>query len=114
MFKDRIERLIPFIGRKKTKGSQEPEEWPVTGEVPSHGLVMTSPKNPGVQARLKNGELEKVGEVSIYINSPQSHLVVKRTAVATGVVAASAVAGFGIYKTIEYFLKRKRRKGHSK
>lgn len=84
------------------------EEWPVTGEVPAHDLAMTSPGNPDVQAQLESGELEKVGEVSVYINSPESHLVVRRTAVAVGVVAASAVAGFGVYKTIEYFLKRNR------
>lgn len=113
MFKERIERLFPFIGGKKKKEFEEPEEWLVTGEVPGHGLVTASPQTPGVQAQLKNGELEKVGEVSVYIDSPQLYLVVKRTAVTAGVVAASAVAGFGIYKTIEYFLKR-RRKSHSK
>lgn len=113
MFKDRIERFFPFVRRKK-RGFEELEEWPITGEVPAHGLVMTSSGNSDVQALLESGELEKVGEVSVYINSPESHLVVRRTAVAVGVVAASAVAGFGVYKTIEYFLKRKRRKSYSK
>lgn len=114
MLKERIESLLSFIGSKKSKELEEPEEWPVTGEVPGHDLVTTSPQTPGVQARLKTGELEKVGEVLVYIASPESHLVVKRTAVAAGVVAASAVTGFGVYKAIEYFLKRKRRKNHSK
>lgn len=113
MFKDRIEGFFPFIRRKKRE-FEELEEWPVTGEVPGHDLVTTSSENPSVQARLKNGELEKVGEMSVYINRPESHLVVRRTAVTVGVVAASAVAGFGVYKTIEYLLKRKRRKSHSK
>ena len=96
MFKERIEKFLPFIGRKKRE-PQDPEEWLVTGEVPAHGLVMTSAGNPDVQALLENGELEKAGEVSVYINSPQPYLVVKRTAVVAGVVAASAVAGFGVY-----------------
>lgn len=108
MFKERIQGLFPFIRDKKTEESQDQEEWPVTGEVPGHDLVTTSPQNSSVQARLAKGELEKVGEVSVYISSPRRYWVVRPTAVvATGVVAASAVAGFGVYKLIEYLRKRR-------
>lgn len=114
MWKERLERILSATKDKVTKQPEWPEEWLITGEVPAHGLVMTSSGNSDVQARLESGELEKVGEVSVYIGSPQSYLVVRRTTMAVGVVAATAVAGFGVYKTIEYFLKRKRRKSYSK
>lgn len=114
MFKERVERLFPFIKNKGAEALEEPEDWPLVGDVPGHGLVTISRENQTVRTRLENGELEKVGEVSVYITGPESHLVVKRTAVAVGVVAASAAAGLGIYKTIEYFLKRRRERPHSK
>lgn len=78
------------------------------GEVPGHALGVRS-EGPETDELLKNGHLEKVGEVHHYIDRPVKGIVVRRAAKVAGIAAAGAIAVIAAYEGIK-LVKRKRQK----